>query len=449
MRNTKHVREVLCADVQEDPVPNSFMIPHGFERNCFNVFILADGKIGWNFKQSPTSPFALEVLRKCESDIAKLEKAVYRCFPVYSANFRECSATAYALAPLLLATNGHVVKELQPKMIFSKYYTRCTTAVIQHTDALCDPLSRDKFLLKFAEEDAIEFSGFALPNIRKVRNTIMDVSRVDPILGSTGGFDMFDFALVSTQHTGQERVIFVPSPTCVKQGDAIASLGFPGLEAMEENQFKMGTPDSFHSTLPPFWYIKKIFHDFGNKCVSVGRVLNPYELSTEGWVEKKDFVFTPHNHIAIISNEATMVGCSGAPVVNLNNLLIHEEKDVHGEMWTLVEYVGTHSGGEFVYCQDCLRTNPSSRVGWEHSQKLGAVCLMCRANPDRKTDSFCYNYSLSVHHPQYVNMYKKHVAPRLESLFGKLPSCVEQFLCQHDDVEDAENGDGSKTVFTN
>ena len=139
-------------------------------------------------------------------------------------------------------------------------------------------------------------------------------------------------------------------------------------------------------------------------------------------------MYSPDNHHAFVSNETVFFGNSGGPVVCLEKVHIHSAQDTQGNEWTLVEFFGIHSGGQFINCVDCVRVHPKLRETQEPSSLR--ACRNC-ADGGRDPRSLTYNYNISVHHDMFVDVYKKTIVPKLRELFGELPSCIQHYLDEH------------------
>jgi outer membrane protein assembly factor BamB len=164
---------------------------------------------------------------------------------------------------------------------------------------------------------------------------------LDPVLGTEGDFDLFDFALLSIDNSCLPKVLFVPSSKAVQTNHTIATIGYPGVEAIDSHHMnKVVSNSNYRGSLPPFPYLKQIFFGFGQKCVSIGTVSGPYALDGEEWKELPAYTYSKTDH-AIISHETVFFGNSGGPVICLNTCEVHTATDVHGHVWTLVEYIGT------------------------------------------------------------------------------------------------------------
>lgn len=55
------------------------------------------------------------------------------------------------------------------------------------------------------------------------------------------------------------------------------------------------------------------------------------------------------------------------------------------------------------------------------------ACSSCQDQPERKITPFTYNYSISVHHPDFVCCYMEIILPRPKELFPILPSCIQDY----------------------
>jgi hypothetical protein len=89
-------------------------------------------------------------------------------------------------------------------------------------------------------------------------------------------------------------------------------------------------------------------------------------------------------------------GNSGRPGICLDNCKLHKAFDKKFQEWILVQFVGIHSGGEFVNCVDCLHVLPYKRK--EESPSNLNICH----NANRKKTSYVYNYSLILFQWQRV-----------------------------------------------
>ena len=260
---------------------------------------------------------------------------------------------------------------------------------------------------------------------------VTDTQRIDPILGLTGNFNIFDVALFSVEYADQPKVLFIPSASCVQPGSTIATIGFPGSELMDSNDYTNSLiPFSYRNSIPNFHYLKNIFYQFGGLCASVGTILRPYGEDNKQWIERDSTEYTPHNHYALVSDETVFDGSSGGPLVCLDNLKIFKVKDKTGIEWTLVEFVGIHTGGEFVSCIDCLRQLPKTRAIQNPSTLK--VCEICTSDePPKMKKSKAYNHSISVHHEMFAEMYKTRVIPKIRELFGTLPEGILAYINVH------------------
>ncbi|CAF1255058.1 unnamed protein product [Didymodactylos carnosus] len=122
----------------------------------------------------------------------------------------------------------------------------------------------------------------------------------------------------------------------------------------------------FDLFLPPFEELKKIFHSFGGRCVSYGRVIAPYKLneSSDEWIEDLEYRNTSFsNYQWVLSNENLYHGSSGGVTLRSNFNIYENIPAANGEQLTLVEFVSIHFGGEFIPCRDCLsNVIPSKRA---------------------------------------------------------------------------------------
>jgi hypothetical protein len=249
------------------------------------------------------------------------------------------------------------------------------------------------------------------------------------VLGVEGDFDLFDFCLVNAEYPAMPKVLFIPSAEIVQPQSNIATLGFPGTELLDQELLRtLRLPQNYTNSLPPFSYLKDIFFGFGRKCVSLGKTRYPFGISDGKWVELLNYKADLDTHI-IISDETVFFGNSGGPVICLDNCKTYRILDKSNQEWLLVEFVGIHSGGEFVNCVDCLHILPERRKYQPPSDLK--VCHSCRMDPSRKKISLNYNYSLSVHHPDFVRCYKDKVLPCLRKLFPELPICVQRYINLH------------------
>jgi hypothetical protein len=89
---------------------------------------------------------------------------------------------------------------------------------------------------------------------------------------------MIDFVVVRETEKVQTNnlILFVPSTQHVQIDDPIITISHPGNEFSTQESSGRLRYDLF---LPPFNELKNIFHGFGGRCVSYGRVIAPYKLN--------------------------------------------------------------------------------------------------------------------------------------------------------------------------
>ena len=110
--------------------------------------------------------------------------------------------------------------------------------------------------------------------------------------------------------------------------------------------------------------------------------------------------------------------------------------DIGGVYWNSYVYILdigptnpsiVDAGGEFVNCVDCLSVDPAARMQQQPAQLL--ACNNCQYSTGQQKTSLTYNYSLSVHHPDFVRSYKNYVLPELNKLFKDLPQLLTIISC--------------------
>lgn len=434
MRFTRSILEVVCgineneADIHRDGRNILTNLPH-LKHTCFNVFKISTYGVADTFS-SPMSRRYVELMMERDELFAMISRGVLRCHALTSLS----SGTGFPLAPEVLITNWHVTSEL-PKVIGS--WKQETHELLMYNISAC----RGSFprVPEYAIERSVLFTGASLP-LRREQHLEVDVDeRLDPILGTRGNFDVFDITLLSVHYLEQPKVLFIPSSRCVQPGSIIATLGYPGTEALTENLYaNMHLAPAYRNAIPPFPYLQRIFYGFGGLCASVGTVVRPYKEKNGMWMEDDDINYTPHNHYALVSNETAFGGNSGGPMISLDDenkaAIIHEVEDTTGTVWRLVEFVAIHTGGEFISCVDCLQVLPGKRE--MQSPATLRACHRCLSTDHpTPTNTLMYNYSISVHHPCFVKMYKTKVVPGLVALFGRLPDIVQQFVAVHEQEE--------------
>jgi hypothetical protein len=174
--------------------------------------------------------------------------------------------------------------------------------------------------------------------------------------------------------------------------------------------------------------LSDIFFGFGKKCISVGTTLAPFGILNNKWREMPNYN-ADKSQYCIISNETVFFGNSGGPVICLDSCKTIKVLDKNKQEWNLIEFIGIHSGGEFINCLDCLHQLPEKRK-YQNPFMLHA-CSSCQSQPERKTTPFKYNYSISVHHPDFVRCYMEIILPRLKEFFLVLPSCIQDYIKIH------------------
>jgi hypothetical protein len=396
MRYTRQVLEVVCGvkESGNNVVPQSTanILPPIDNSLCFNVFKISNLGVTTTYS-SPMFKNYTDLMCNNNDAIAQLSPGVVRCHSVTTV----ASGTGFAIAPDTIVTNWHVGQQI-PNII--------ATSKQENRDVVLNTINTVRQLKSgYGIEKKLEYSGFQMSH-RPVAPDIVvtDVARKDPVLGVTGNFDLFDVALFSVDYVDQPRVLFIPSASCVKPDSTVAAIGYPGTELLDENAYKNTTPSVYRHNIPNFQYLKQLFYGFGGLCASVGTVMKPYAENNNQWIEIDNFEYTPDNHFAIISNETVFGGNSGGPLVCLDDLRVHEIEDIDGNTWRLVEFVGIHTGGEFVNCVDCLHQLPNKRSS-QHPSNL-RVCPFCISNLDQTgRQTMTYNHSISVHHEKFVEMF--------------------------------------------
>lgn len=285
--------------------------------------------------------------------------------------------------------------------------------------------------IKLAKEISVLYTGYHInPHLNHpVEKDEICQSRLDPVLGVTGDFNLFDFALVNIHYPSMPRILFVPSIQFIHPGSNVAVIGFPWTELLNRKVMKdLRLPGNYKSSLPPFEYLRDIFFGFGKKCISIGKTSSAFGVENGEWKALENFE-ADINQYSIISNETVFFGNSGGPVICLDNCKIVKAYDKCKREWKLVKFNDMHSGGEFVNCIDCLHKLPNQRED-EYSFNL-QICNSCKNHPNRKKTPLRYNYSISVHHSDFARCYINSILPRLRELFPDLLNCIQDYVNLH------------------
>ncbi|CAF4931845.1 unnamed protein product [Rotaria sp. Silwood1] len=331
----------------------------------------------------------------------------------------------------LIDTNKHNISQIELSSLFTQtndiYSTmpllkQCTTVTNNDSDFA---YARNNIM----SLNIVETTLFDPNKYSNIRDRHIEQ---DPILGITDDFDMIDFVVVKETEKVQtsNSILFVPSTQHVQINDSIITISHPG------NEFSTQESSGRHHYnlfLPPFEELKKIFHGFGGRCVSYGRVIAPYKLneSSNECIEDLEYRNTDFsNYQCILSNENLYHGSSGGVTLKSNFDIYENIPTANGQQLTLVEFISIHFGGDFIPYRDCLfHVIPSNRaqIGPDNIQFLHG-CKFCN---DHKQIPVSYNYGVSVHHPAFQKYYHQQKEYYL-NLFGEnLPKPLSDYYELH------------------
>ncbi|CAF1046702.1 unnamed protein product [Rotaria sordida] len=331
----------------------------------------------------------------------------------------------------LIGTNEHNISQMKLSSSFSKTNDIYSTMPLLKQ---CTTVTNNDFDFVYARNNII--------SLNIVETTLFDPNKYsnirerhieqDPILGITGNFDMIDFVVVKeTQKVRTNNsILFIPSTQHVQINDPIITISHPGNELSTQESSGRHHYDLF---LPQFEELRKIFHGFGGRCISYGRVIAPYKLnsSSNKWIEDLQYRNTDFsNYQCILSNENLYHGSSAGVTLKSNFDIYENIPTANGQQLTLVEFISIHFGGEFIPCQDCLcDVIPSNReqIGPDNIQFLHE----CKSCNDHKQTPVSYNYGVSVHHPAFQKYYHQQKEYYLNLFGGNLPKPLNDYYELH------------------
>ncbi|KAL9648716.1 hypothetical protein ABK040_003654 [Willaertia magna] len=346
------------------------------------------------------------------------------------------SGTGFYLTPEIVATNGHVLNDLDP----SESMIYWGNARVSDMGLAFDQLVKKEIAV---EECILAGHGQNFKNGQAKRppvvyfddNDLQKEAANDPVLGLKGDYDLFDFAILKVTPISRfNNVLFIPSAEKLVTNDHIAVLGYPGHEDLNQDHYKgcqMGFSTAYIGWTPEFEKQKRAFGGFGRLCANFGYVLPQYkENSTSGlWeqVGQEDKRF-------IVSNENVFNGSSGSPLIKVNSCYSPEKIDCY----SFVPFNAIHFSGEFVRCSQCLKESKLlgnvenvSRpyISWEQWK----FCSICQnENTYDNSRAFAYNSSISVNHPLFVKAYVAFILPEIVKLTNnQLPSALKDWLAEH------------------
>ncbi|KAL9657271.1 hypothetical protein ABK040_011491 [Willaertia magna] len=321
------------------------------------------------------------------------------------------NGTGFYILPQFVITNQHVSKA-SPLSVFKGSYKLATTN-----------------FYKLPHEVDVIFSGYYLNNRNSFRFDsqqklfpALNLGYQDPIATKTCNFGYLDVSIhrISdpVDNSCSSKVLFIPCPTVLQINDEMFTVHYPGLEGNEFTH-TIWQHEDYIEWAPNNQLASDIFHQFGKLCVSTGKVIAPYIEKVENdkilWVPNNDLKFTTENSNFILSNESVMYGSSGG-CVQSNQCEIIKVGD-----FTLVEFHGIHFGGEFIKCQNCLKNlkqhlkeEKISWAKWDINSDKWGFCK-CEAS---SLEGLAYNYSVSVHHPLFKDVYKQLILPELLKLLN-------------------------------
>lgn len=404
-------------------------IPVECKQICHNVFRITELIVSLK-TTAQTSKRMKNIIAQHLEVLLIAQKAVLRAYAM-NKNF---SGTAFLLAPDIVATNWHVVNSAEFPIYFSNAIDLATDIFSLGLEALHNN-SVGFEIVNLGKENSVLYSGYSLKSNLNHQVDQVDICqyRLDPILGVVGDFDVFDFSLLNVFYPSGPKVLFVPSSQFIQPGSNIVTIGFPGTELLNVNLLKqLNLPSTYEASLPPFKYLSDIFFGFGKKCVRVGTTKAPFGIVNNEWKELSNYTADIKQY-CVVSDETVFIGNSGSPVICLDNCKVNKVLDRFKQEWFLVEFIGIHSGGEFVDCLNCLHMLPEKRK--YQNPFLLNTCISCQAQPERKKKPFSYNYSISVHHSDFANCYMQFILPRMVELFPVLPTCILDYVNLHDQTQ--------------
>lgn len=287
--------------------------------------------------------------------IIKAQKAVLRAYSM-NKTFR---GILFLLTPDIVVTNWHVSNSAE----FPLYFSSSTELSAERFNSDLEALHSNAATFKdlnLAKERKKLYSGFTMkPELNhQVEKTEICQPRLDPVLGVTEDFNLFDLSLIRVNYPSATKVLFVPFSQFIQPGSNIATIGFPGIEMLNQPMFKyLNLPPTYEASLPPFRYLSDVFFGFGKKCVSVGTTIAPFGIVNNKWKGRLNY-HADRTQYCIISNETVFFRNSGGPVICLDSCKTIKMLDKNKQEWNLVEFIGIHSSGEFINCLDCLQKLP-------------------------------------------------------------------------------------------
>lgn len=334
------------------------------------------------------------------------------------------SCSGFCMGENLIATNKHSIIQIEFPSFFTKTNDVYSAfSLLKH----CAIVTNDDSNFVYARSNIISLN--IIESILFDPNNDYQIREhhiaKDPILGITGDFDLIDFVVVkqTEKFRTNNSILFIPSTEHVQINDPIITISHPGNEFSTQESSGRRNYDLF---TPPFDQLKKMFHDFGGRCVSYGHVIAPYKLdkSSNEWIEDIQYRNSDFsNYQCIISNENLYHGSSGGVILKSNFNIYENIPTANGQQLTLVEFISIHFGGEFIPCRDCLScVIPSNRtqIGPDNIQFLHE-CKLCN---DHKQIPVSYNYGVNVHHPAFQEYY-------LNLFGGNLPQPSNSYYRLH------------------
>ncbi|EFC36022.1 predicted protein [Naegleria gruberi] len=411
MRFVKHMLAVIVPQSEIDDSVD-IISKVEFRDVCFNVFrIDSNGDL-----IPPSTKFSqrkLEFLTNIKDILQKTTGGMAR-IGYLSRKDPSASGTCFYLLPDVVITNSHVVNTDQTPFVYKGTFEEASNGYLQKLNPI---------------ERKLLFSGSALQNgIRKYNHSVtrahfpsVDDAYVDPILSLRGDFGYMDVSLHQlkclSKNLEMSKVLMIPCPTLLQVSDPIFTLHYPGIEGYQFSNHKRGECANYFNWAPNDNVVSNLFHGFGKLCISTGKVLAPYaEMKDENgnniWAPNTSHQYTSLNSDFLITNESVMMGSSGGCVQS------HacEVDEINGV--TLVEFHAIHFGGEFVKCKNCLKhIKQQMNVNDEYPSLFQGLprewnfCTDCQNGIE--PSKMVYNYSVSVHHPLFKQVYKKLILPDL------------------------------------
>ncbi|KAL9651892.1 hypothetical protein ABK040_000238 [Willaertia magna] len=342
------------------------------------------------------------------------------------------SGTGFYLTPEIVATNGHVLNDMDP----SESMIYWGNARTREMGFLFERLVKKEITV---EECILAGHGQNFKNSKVKRpslvyfddNDLLKEAANDPVLGFKGDYDLFDFTILKVIPISRfHNVLFIPSAEELVTGDHIAVLGYPGHEELNLDHYEnFNLSAEYVDWVPEFEKQKVAFGGFGRLCASFGYVLPQYkENSTSGLWEQAG----QEDKRFIISNENVFKGSSGSPLIKVNSCYSPEKIDGY----SFVPFNAIHFSGEFVRCSQCLKESKLLR-NIEASSTFGSskwkFCSCCKNEKTHDNSrAFAYNSSISVNHPLFIKAYVAFILPEIVKLTNnQLPSALKDWLAKH------------------